>query len=279
MESPGRKIRVSNLDMNVVTAGEGPDVLLVHGFPDTHTVWRHVIPALVSAGYRVIAPDTRGCGETDMPGGVSSYRLESLVADLVGLLDALGIGKVRLIAHDWGAVQAWRLVLNYPQRVDRYVALSVGHPSAFARAGLEQKLKSYYALLFQARGAAEFLATRADWRLFRLLTRYPEQMPEWRQALSRPGRLTAGMNYYRANRGLMVPHEYPLARVPVFGIWSAGDLFLAEAQMVASQRYVSAPWRYERIEGANHWMQLTAPGQLNPLLLDYLRIPSTELTR
>jgi pimeloyl-ACP methyl ester carboxylesterase len=75
MESPGRKIRVGNLDMNVVTVGEGPDVLLVHGFPDTHTVWRHVIPALVSAGYRVIAPDTRGCGETDMPRGVSWYRL------------------------------------------------------------------------------------------------------------------------------------------------------------------------------------------------------------
>jgi pimeloyl-ACP methyl ester carboxylesterase len=278
MESPGRKIRVGNLDMNVVIAGEGPDVLLVHGFPDTHTVWRHVIPALVSAGYRVIAPDTRGCGETDMPAGVSSYRLESLVADLVGLLDALGIGQVRLIAHDWGAVQAWRLVLNYPQRVDRYVALSVGHPSAFSRGGLEQKLRSSYALLFQVRGAAEFLLTRSDWRLFRLLARYPEQMPEWRQALSRPGRLTAGMNYYRANPGLMVPREYPLARVPVLGIWSTGDRFLAEAQMVSSQRYVSAPWRYERIEGANHWMQLTAPGQLNPLLLDYLRIPSTELT-
>ena len=81
------------------------------------------------------------------------------------------------------------------------------------------------------------------------------------------------MNYYRANPGLVVPRHYPHAQVAVFGIWSTGDLFLTEAQMINSQRYVNAPWRYERIEGANHWMQLTAPDKLNPLLLDYLREP------
>jgi pimeloyl-ACP methyl ester carboxylesterase len=199
MEYQGRKIRANNIDMNVVIAGEGPDVLLVHGFPDTHKVWRHVIPALVSAGYRVIAPDTRGCGETEMPTEDSSYHIETLVADLVGLLDVFGIQKVRLVAHDWGAVQAWRFVLKYPQRVDRYAALSVGHPTAYSHGGLAQKLKGYYILLLQLRGLAEFLATRFDWLLFRLMTQYPEEMPEWRRALSRPGRLTTGRNYYRAN--------------------------------------------------------------------------------
>jgi pimeloyl-ACP methyl ester carboxylesterase len=79
--------------------------------------------------------------------------------------------------------------------------------------------------------------------------------------------------HVRANPGLVVPRQYPRARVPVFGIWSTGDLFFTEAQMVNSQRCVDAPWRYERIEGANHWMQLTAPDKLNPLLLDYLRTP------
>ncbi len=167
MEYHGRKIRVNSIHMNVVIAGEGPDVLLVHGFPDTHKVWRHVIPALVSAGYRVIAPDTRGCGGTEMPPEVSAYRVETLVADVVGLLDVLGIKKARVIAHDWGAVQAWRVVLNYPQRVDRYVALSVGHPSAYSHGGLTQKLKGYYIFVLQMRGAAEFLATWSDWWLFR----------------------------------------------------------------------------------------------------------------
>ncbi len=278
MEYQGRKIRVNGIAMNVVIAGEGPDVLLVHGFPDTHKVWRHVIPALVSAGYRVIAPDTRGCGGTEMPAEVSAYRIETLVADIVGLLDVLGIKKTRIVAHDWSAVQAWRAVLNYPQRVDRYVALSVGHPTAYSHGGLIQKLKGYYIFVLQMRGAAEFFATRSDWQLFHLITQYPEQMPEWRAELSRPGRLTAGMNYYRANPGMVVPRQYPAAQVPVLGIWSTGDLFLTEAQMVSSQRYVNAPWRYERIEGANHWIPLTAPGELNPLLLDYLSTTSSELT-
>ncbi|MBV9380276.1 MAG: alpha/beta fold hydrolase [Streptosporangiaceae bacterium] len=276
MDFQRRKIRVNGIDMSVVVAGEGQDVLLVHGFPDTHRVWRHVIPALVSAGYRVIAPDTRGCGDTEMPAAVSAYRIEALVADLAGLLDVLGIQKVRLVAHDWGAAQAWRLVLDHPQRVDRYVALSVGHPAAYSHGGLAQKLKGYYILLFQLRGVTEFLATRLDWLLFRMIARYPEEMPEWRAALSRPGRLTAGLNYYRANPGLAVPREYPAARVPVFGIWSTGDLFLTEAQMVGSQRYMNAPWRYERIEGANHWIPLSAPGKLNPLLLEFLGAPGVE---
>jgi pimeloyl-ACP methyl ester carboxylesterase len=227
----------------------------------------------------VIAPDTRGCGETEMPDGVAFYRIETLVADLVGLLDALGIQKAHLIGHDWGAVQAWRLALNFPHRVDRYVALSVGHPAAYARGGFEQKLKGYYLLLLQMRGIAEFLVRWNDWLAFRLMTQYPEEMPRWRQALSRPGRLTAGMNYYRANSNLIVPRRYPPALVPVLGIWSSGDQFLTEAQMVNSQRYVQAPWRYERIDGANHWIPLTAPGKLNDLLLDYLSIPGTALKR
>ena len=112
------------------------------------------------------------------------------------------------------------------------------------------------------RALAEFLATRFDWLPFRRMTQYPEEMPQWRSALSRPGPLTAGTNYYSANPGPIVPRKYPSARVPVFGIWSTGDHFLTEAQMVNSQHHVNAPWRYERIEGANHWISLTAPEKL-----------------
>jgi pimeloyl-ACP methyl ester carboxylesterase len=277
MDHATRKISVNGLNMNVAVAGDGPDVLLIHGFPDSHRVWRHVMPALISAGYRVIAPDTRGCGDTDMPAEVSAYRLEALVADLIGLLDALEIGKVRLVAHDWGAVQAWRLALDHPQRVDRLAALSVGHPAAYSHGGLAQKLRGYYILLLQMRGLAEYVASRSDWLAFRLMTRYPEELPEWRAALSRPGRLTAGMNYYRANRGLVLPRQYPAVRVPVLGVWSSGDMFLTEEQMTGSRRYVAGPWRYERIEGANHWMQLTAPDKLNDLLLTYLSEPVQDV--
>ena len=92
------RMRVNDVELNVVVLGEGPAVLLVHGFPDDHTVWRNQIPALVDAGYRVIALDTRGCGESEIKPCEGDYAIEKLVADLVALLDALGIAKVRLSA-------------------------------------------------------------------------------------------------------------------------------------------------------------------------------------
>ncbi len=265
-----RTVTVNGQQLNVIVEGAGPDVLLVHGFPDDHTVWRHQIPALVAAGYRVIAPDTRGCGDSAIPLSTSDFKIEKLVADLVGLLDALGIRKVRLVGHDWGAVQAWHLALWHPERVERYMALSVGHPLAYAHGGVAQKLKGYYVLLIQLRGFAEFFARSFDWWPLRMMTRYPAEFPHIRERLSRPGRLTAGFNYYRANLGLIFPAQYPRVKVPVVGIYSDGDLFLTEAQMRNSERFCDAGWEYIRVDGANHWLQLDAPERVNALLLEHL---------
>jgi pimeloyl-ACP methyl ester carboxylesterase len=266
-----RRIEVNGLTLAVHDEGEGPPVLLVHGFPDCHDVWRNQLPALVAAGYRVIALDTRGCGDSDTAGGSRNYRPEALVADLVGLLDALGLDKVRLVAHDMGAVMSWQLCMRHPERIVRYVAMSVGHPSAYASASLEQKLKGWYVLAMQLRGIAEWGLRAFGWKGLRALVRYDEELPQWIRRLSRPGRLTAAVNYYRGAVGLILPRRWPSIRVPTLGIWSDGDLFLAESQMIRSQQFVDAPWRYERIHAANHWLQLTAPEQVNALLRAYLR--------
>lgn len=271
MDYSSVSIAIGDVTLNVVIAGEGPDVLLVHGFPDDHTVWRKTIPALVAAGYRVIAPDTRGCGESSIAAKVNDYRVETLVADLIGVLDQLGIAKVRLVAHDWGAAIAWQLVLAHPERVDRYAALAVGHPSAYAKAPIEQKIKGYYVLLLQLRGLIEWGLKLENWWLLRQMTRYPAETPRWIERLSRPGRLTAAINYYRANVGMVLPRPYPKASAKIMGIWSDGDLFLAESQMVATKAYVEGSFRYERIDGANHWAQLTAPDRVNAILLDFLK--------
>lgn len=271
MSSATRRITVNGVELNVVVEGEGPDVLLVHGFPDDHSVWRHQIPALVAAGYRVIAPDMRGCGESEAPIGRRSYTLDLLVGDLVALLDALGIGKVRLVAHDWGAVIGWQLAIRHPERVDRYFALSVGHPTAYARGPLEQKLKGWYTVFFQVPWLAEWCLRAGNWWMFRTFARYARESPHWIERLRRPGRLTAAINYYRANLVAMLFGRHAHAGVPVFGVWSDGDAFLAEAQMIDSQRYVNGSWRYERVEGANHWLQLEAPERVNALMLDYLQ--------
>lgn len=271
MNPKTRTIEVNGTSLNVLIQGEGPDVLLVHGFPDCHDVWRYQIPALVAAGFRVIAPDTRGCGDSAILPSVADYHVDKLVADLVALLDALGIDKVRLVAHDWGAAISWKLVTAHPERVDRYVALSVGHLAAYTRGGLLQKLKGYYVLLVQLRGISEFLLTRWNWLGFRLVTRYTPEFEHWRAALERPGRLTAALNYYRANLKMFFTRNHPPVTVPVLGIWSSEDIALAESQMVNTRDYVHAPWQYRRIDGAGHWLQLNAPDQINPILVDYLR--------
>jgi pimeloyl-ACP methyl ester carboxylesterase len=266
-----QRLQVNGITLNVVVEGSGPDVMLVHGFPDDHTVWRKQIPALVAAGYRVIAPDTRGCGESDMLPATRDYAIANLVADLVGVLDALGIAKVRLVGHDWGAVLCWFLSIRHPERVERYAALSVGHPTAYTRAPLEQKLKGYYILLLQLRGLAEAALRARDWALFRRLMDYPEAARHCIVPLRRPGRLRAAINYYRANLGLILPTLHPTVPMPVMGIYSSGDNFLCEQQMRATEKYVRGSWRYEQVDGANHWLQLDAPERVNALLLDFLR--------
>ncbi len=268
-------IDINGVRLNVIIEGEGPEVLLVHGFPDDHSIWRHQISALVAAGYKVIAPDTRGCGDSDMPSEPQDYRMELLVDDLRGLLDALQIKQVKLVAHDWGSLQAWHFALRHPERVSQYITLSVGHPTAYSRGGLEQKLRGYYIFFVQMRGLSEWLATRMNWLLFKIMTHYPPEFAHWRDKLSRPGRLTAGLNYYRANFSSMLSgrigdNETSRAQMPVVGVWSSRDSFLAQGQIRDSGRYCDAGFQYERIDGASHWMQLDAPDTLNALLLKHL---------
>lgn len=271
---PQRRLHINGFEMNLVDAGQGEPVLLVHGFPDDHTVWREQIPALLAAGYRVIAPDLRGCGDSAAPRGRRAYRIATLIDDLTGLLDHLGIDRVRLLAHDWGAVIGWRLCIDRPERVERYMALSVGHPIAYARAPWEQKRKGWYVLFFQLAGIAEWLLRLNRWWLFKRLTRYAPEFERWIARLGRPGRLTAALNYYRANLGLLWPAPSPPSPVPVLGVWSDGDRFLCEAQMRDSAKLVAGPFRYQRIDGAGHWLQLECPERVNRLLLDFLAEPA-----
>lgn len=260
---------VNGIRMHATTTGEGPTVLLLHGFPDTHAVWRKQVGPLAAAGYRVLAPDLRGYGRTEAPGGIYDYTLDKLRTDVISLLDALEIDKVILVGHDWGGLIGWQIAALSPQRVERFVAMSTGHPSAIARAGILQHLRMTYVLGFILPGIAEQTLKAGDWFLLRQFTTEPGQVEIWKRDLSEPGRLTAALNYYRANLNLSFPHSYPRVRVPVMGLWSDRDPALGERQMRDSAHYVDGEFRFERIRDADHWLQLTAYERVNALLLDF----------
>jgi pimeloyl-ACP methyl ester carboxylesterase len=276
-------VQVNGVTLNVAQAGSGPAVLLLHGFPDSWELWRHQIGALADAGYRVIAPDLRGFGKSTRPSEVSAYAMPELVGDVIGLLDALGVDRASVVGHDWGAVLAWSVAFRAPERVTRLVAVSVGHPVANASAGVAQKIKSWYMAFFLIPGAAERVLPLREWEAFRRWAWHgarPGQDPDAdRQvaALSRPGALTAGLNWYRANLTPAAMRSMgpaggggPRVACPTMGVWSSRDMALTEGQMTGSGRYVDGPWRYERIDDVDHWVPVHAPERLNVLLLDFL---------
>lgn len=273
-------MRITNngISLKVVVEGEGPTVLLLHGFPDSWCLWRHQIPALVQAGYRVIAPDLRGFGESDRPQDVQAYGLPLLVGDVLDVLDAVGVKQATVVGHDWGAVLGWTLAAFMPERVERLVALTVGHPSGFFADPITQRERSWYMLFFQFEGIAEEALRRNDWQLARMLMATHPDLDQTLADLDRPGALTAGLNYYRANAGPAQfgedePLPLPPVSCPVMGIWASADRALTETQMVASTQHVQGSWRYERLDGCGHWIPLQAPEQLNNLLLEFLQTP------
>jgi pimeloyl-ACP methyl ester carboxylesterase len=117
-------------ELHVEVSGDGPPVLLVHGFPDSGRLWRNQVGPIVDAGFTAIVPDLRGMGRSERPEGVDAYRLTNVVGDLLAVLEAHGAERAHVIGHDWGAAASWLLAALQPERVVSLAALSVGHPNA-----------------------------------------------------------------------------------------------------------------------------------------------------
>ena len=142
---------VGGLRLHWVEAGEGPLVLLLHGFPEHWLAWRHQIPALASAGFRVVAPDLRGYNLSEKPKGVSSYRMELLAGDVANLVRHLGYQRTFLVGHDWGGAIAWCVPALHPGLVEKLAILNAPHPILFRQklATFAQAKRSSYVFFFQ----------------------------------------------------------------------------------------------------------------------------------
>jgi pimeloyl-ACP methyl ester carboxylesterase len=266
-----RMIQVNGVSIYVEEHGSGKPVLLLHGWPDSHYVWRNQVPFLVANGFRVITPDLRGFGSSDRPEAVSAYSRQNSVADALGILDAYGIGGADVVGHDWGAAVAWLIAALHPDRVGKLVVLSVPHP--LAPLTLRQREMAWYQLFFQFAGIAEAWLQHDDWALFRQLLHGNGDIDRYVADLSRENALKASLNWYRANVAPQPPGplpSLPLVQAPTLGIWSTNDHYLDGERMKMSSRFVKGPWRYEQIEGASHWIPLDAPNRLNQLLIEWM---------
>jgi pimeloyl-ACP methyl ester carboxylesterase len=278
-----RRTVVNGVGLHYVEAGDGPLVVLLHGFPEFWYSWRHQIAALAGAGFRVLAPDLRGYNESDKPRGIRHYRIDVLIDDVVGLIRQTGAERAVVVGHDWGGGIAWMLAMARPDLVERLVILNSPHPAAFRRELKRpaQWLRSSYMLLFQLPWLPEKVIAFRDYALLeRMLRRQPvhigafsrRDVQRYKDALAKPGALTASLNYYRALRryqGDIARRLRPVA-VPTLLIWGEKDPYLNVRLTEGLEPWVS-PLQVVRIPDASHWVQNDKPEQVNQLIMSFLR--------
>ena len=271
IEGHAGRADVGGVGIEYEVIGQGRPVVMLHGWPDSGRLWRYQVPLLALAGFQVIVPDLRGYGRSSKPEAVDAYSLPLLAADVMAILADLGITKAHVVGHDWGAAVAWVLATTAPGSVDHLILLSAGSPATLLRTP-QQREKSWFMLLFDFPGVAERWLTEQNWANFRAWACHPDA-DQVIADLEATGSLTPGLNYYRANvppESWVKPPQLPAVTAPTMGVWSTGDTVLTEAQMTDSAASVASTWRYERLDGPGHWMQLDAPGEVSELLLDFL---------
>ena len=259
-------------------------MVLLHGFPEFWYAWRHQIPALADAGYRVVAPDLPGYNTSDKPPRVRDYRPRLLVQEVADLIVALGAPSAAVAGHDWGGGLAWLLAMQHPERVERLVVLNAPHPSRFLK-GLRspgQLRRSWYMLAFQLPWLPERLIAARDFRVLRRALRQQPARPgtftaqdidRYVAAAAQPGAMCAAINYYRAAfRANPLAHVHSRRRVdiPTLIIWGEQDRYLGR-ELAEPDRAWVPDVRVERIAEASHWVQADAPERVNQLMVDFLQ--------
>lgn len=302
-------VPANGIDLHVVEVGEGPPVVLCHGFPETWRSWRRQMVALAAAGYRAIAPDLRGYGRSTAPVEPDAYTQLHIVGDLIGLLDALELSEATIIGHDWGAAAAWSAALMRPDRFPRVVALSIPYVPrgdvdllAQFRGGAEH----FYMLQFQAleaddvfgrdasatlRGAYHALSGAAAdeirWDPFAPpgtpLPSPPAAMPAWLDPEDLMGAIASfeetgfhgGLNWYRAiplTWALTAPYQAAKILQPSLFIIGEKDTSFGFSRGFVDALSENAPGLMGSvvIPGAGHWVQQEAADAVSAAILRFL---------
>lgn len=283
MKLEERQFAVNGLSLHCVMAGQGPLVVLLHGFPEFWYGWRHQIAPLAEAGLRVVAVDMRGYNLSSKPSGIDPYRVSELAGDVGELVKQLGATTCRLVGHDWGGIAAWFTAMIHPAMIERLVVMSCPHPVPFARELQKppQRRRSSYMARMQVPWLPELFLRAMRFRYLRRALRLLSSNPEafssadidryveaWRQ----PGALRAMLNYYRALRKWRGENRALVRRIdsPTLLIRGQRDPVFVPAVFEGFREWVP-DLRTETILDASHFVQADAPERVNRLLIDFLR--------
>ena len=279
-------VNANGLRFHVAACGAGERLALcLHGFPECWYSWRHQLPLLARLGYRAWAPDLRGYGDSDRPARREDYAIETLMADVAGLIDASGARSTILLAHDWGGIVAWYFAMRQLRPLERLVMMNLPHPAVMERAmrTWRQLARSWYVFFFQIPRLPEALFRAGNYRVIRDAfrnmavdkSRFPEEVLQvYRDNAARPGALTAMLNYYRAFvRGGGGRRQqrlgYPVIDTPTLMIWGEHDTALGKETTYGTDAFVPhLTLRY--LPNVSHWVQQEAPETVNAMLETWL---------
>ena len=274
-------LTTNGVKLHYVTQGKGDLVLLLHGFPEFWYSWRYQIPELAKY-YRVVAVDMRGYNESDKPDRKEAYSLKELLGDVRGIIKALGHRQCILAGHDWGGFIAWEFAYEYPEMVEKLIILNIPHPVKFGenlRGNPQQMLKSWYILAFQLPFLPEFAFQWNDYdaiaKTFQEMTIdkttfSQEDIAVYKDAIAKPGALTAALNYYRnILPDLLRERKRGILKMPTLMIWGEEDKVLGKELTYGTEAYVR-DFSIHYIPQCSHWVQQEQPQLVNQYILEFL---------
>jgi pimeloyl-ACP methyl ester carboxylesterase len=269
--------QIGDVKLHYVEAGDGPMIVLLHGFPEFWYGWRSQIKPLAAAGFRVVVPDTRGINLSSRPAGYEAYGADKLAEDIRGLIRERCAESARVVGHDWGGTIAWTMAMKYPEVIDRLAILDAAHPRKFAQ-GLRhpsQVSRLWYVFFFALPDLPERVVRD---RHFRFLKRFlrdaqppytPEELDRYVAAWSQPGAPAAMVNYYRCSVRKQSKDPIVPISAPTLLIWGQEDRYLCPGVREPDRKDVPGLDRVVQLPGASHWVHHDQADRVNQLLIEF----------
>lgn len=274
------RIISNGIKLHYVTQGDGPLMVMLHGFPEFWYSWRHQIPEFAK-DFKVVALDLRGYNDSDKPPDRSAYVMDEFIKDVEGVIKGLGYEKCVLVGHDWGGAIAWNFAYAHPEMVERLIVMNLPHPAKFAEGlrTLQQLRRSYYIFLFQLPMLPELFLARSHYRAIETVFTgmavdknafTQADIEAYKQAAAKPGAITAALNYYRnIFQQKLLNRDWSVLEVPTLMIWGENDTALGKELTYGTEAYVR-DFRIEYIPNCSHWVQQERPHLVNQYMRDFL---------